>query len=67
MTFCDNEYYRCAHYNSSAGRINNPDMGGWMNNKLSTLKIEPYDETRRPAANLYNYRDCAGEQAAFEY
>ena len=67
VTFCDNEFYRCNHINSSSGRINNPDMGQWMNNKLSTLKIEPYDVVHRPAANLYNYRDCAGEQAAFEY
>ena len=67
VTFCDNEFWRCAHWNSSAGRVNNPDMGGWMNNKLTSLKIEPYDEATRPAANLYNYRDCAGEQAAFEY
>ena len=67
VTFCDNEFYRCAHYNSSAGRINNPDMGGWMHNRLTSLKIEPYDEVNHPAANLFNYRDCAGEQAAFEY
>ena len=42
-------------------------MGGWMHNRLTSLKIEPYDEVNHPAANLFNYRDCAGEQAAFEY
>ena len=67
VTFCDNEIYRCDHTNSSAGRVNNPDMGHWMNNKVTSLTIEPYNEAAHPAANLFNYRDCAGEQAAFEY
>ena len=38
-----------------------------MNNKVTSLTIEPYNEAAHPAANLFNFRDCAGEQAAFEY
>jgi hypothetical protein len=67
ITFCDNLEHTCDHKNSSAGRVDNPDIGDFMRGKMSSLKIEPYDRRHYGAANLFEHWNCNGKQAAFEY
>jgi hypothetical protein len=62
---CDNEMWRCAHKNASSGQVRNPDIGDWMDDKLTSIKIEPYNHTVNGAANIFNAYDCAGMVATF--
>ena len=67
ITYCDNLEHTCDHKNSSAGRVDNPDIGDFMRGKMSSLKIEPYNRRHHGAANLFEHWNCNGKQAAYEY
>lgn len=67
FTLCDNEAWRCKHVASSSGRINNPDIGGNMENELTSVTVGPYNLRDHGAVTLFDNAGCWGDSAAFEY
>ena len=52
---------------SMSGRITNVDLGDTMDNKLSSLRIEPYDNRQHGAATVFSKYDCRGRTSSFEF
>jgi len=60
FTMCDNEMWRCKHKNISSGLVRNPNIGEWMEDKLTSIKIEPYNHKNNGGANIFEDYYCAG-------
>jgi len=67
LSMCNHRWDECDTRGSSSGRVKNADIGGLLENKLSSVKIEPYDMKGHGAVNLFRSQHCAGVQASFEY
>ena len=67
VTFANNEWWRSNRWNSTSGRVRNPDIGGYMNDKLTSMRIEPYDHRNHGAVNVFSDSNCAGYAGAFEF
>ena len=64
---CDNESWRCAHQTSARSRINNPDIGVTMNDRLTSVTLAPYNVREHGAVTLFDQDGCMGDSAAFAF
>ena len=67
FTMCDNEQGACDHKGSASGRINNPNIGPFMSDKLTSVTLAPYNIKTRGAVTIFEYDGCTGNSAAFAY
>lgn len=67
VEWCDNDWSNCHNRGSSSGRINNPNIGNYLGNGLTTVKVSPYDSRNHGAANLFSDYNCEGRAAAFAH
>ena len=64
LTMCDRDMWECNHKNISSGFVRNPYIGDWMEDKLTSIKIEPYNHWAG-GANLYEGEYCDNKFATF--
>ena len=67
VTFANNEWWRSNRWNSTSGRVRNPDIGGYMNDKVTSMWMEPYDHRNLGAVNVFSGANCAGYAASFRF
>lgn len=57
----------CTTRASQYGRIENPDLGSRMSNRLVSVSLKPYTPRTYGAVTLFDLRGCSGQSASFPF
>lgn len=57
----------CSTRASQYGRIENPDLGWRISNRVVTVSLKPYTPRTYGAVTLFDLRGCSGQSASFPY
>ena len=57
----------CSTRASQYGRIENPDLGWRISNRVVTVSLKPYTPRTYGAVTLFDQRGCSGQSSSFPY